>query len=360
MTERQALVALYSYIPFGPARTKLLVDYFGSAKAAWRGDRKKLFEIGLKVERVEDFIKYRNGFAQEAYFARLKKLKIDFSTTSDANYPENLLDLENAPTILYIRGKLSVNDSNAVAIVGSRKMTSYGREVAERFAGELASLGVTIVSGLALGVDAVAHKACLEAGGRAIAVFASGLDIITPASNFTLASEIVKKGGALVSEYPLGHPPLRTNFPSRNRIISGLSRAVVVIEGARKSGTLLTASSAAEQGRPVFAVPGQITSPMSEAPHFLIQSGAKMITSVSDILEELDLQLRVDRQAMEKVMPAGSHEEKLVEILANEPLHIDEIAAISTLDVATVSARLTIMELKGLVKNMGRGVYKKI
>jgi DNA processing protein len=360
MTERQALVALYSYIPFGPARTKLLVDYFGSAKEAWRASEKKLIEVGLKADRVGDFIKYRDEFASKDYFNRLKKLKIDFFTINDANYPENLLDLENASPVLYIRGKISVNDSNAVAIVGSRKMTSYGREVTEKFAQGLARLGITIVSGLARGIDTVAHKGALAMGGRTLAVLACGLDATYPLENTQLANEIIAKGGAILSEYRLGYPALRNNFASRNRIISGLSKAVIVIEGAKKSGTLLTASAAAEQGRPVFAVPGQITSPMSAAPLFLLQSGAKMAISVNDILDELDLQLKVDKEAIEKVMPGSPEEEKLVEILANEPLHLDEIARISTLDVATVSARLTIMELKGLVRNTGGGIYKKV
>ena len=359
MTERQALVALYSYIPFGPARIKLLVDYFGSAQKAWRVSRKKLLEVGLKTDRAEDFLNYRDEFDPKNYFKRLKKLKIDFITINDRSYPENLVDLEDAPPVLYVRGKITLADSNAVAIVGSRRMTSYGREVTEKFAAELASVGVTIVSGLAFGVDVAAHKSSLDAGGRCIAVLASGLDDITPRSNEWLGLEIEKKGGAIVSEFPPGTTPQRSFFPHRNRIISGLSKAVIVIEGMKKSGTLHTASHAAKQGREVFAVPGQITSPMSGAPLFLLKNGAKMATDVRDILDELDLQLKVDKQAMEKVMPGSAEEKKLVEILANEPLHLDDVARISRLQVSDISARLTIMELKGLVKNMGGGVYKK-
>lgn len=360
MTERQSLVALYSYIPFGPARIKLLVDYFGGAKGAWKATNKKLLEVGLKSGRVEDFIKYREEFDYKRYFSQLKKLKIDFITIGDSSYPVNLIDLDNAPPVLYIKGKISVNDANAVAIVGSRKMTSYGREVAEQFTGELAGLGVTIISGLARGIDTVAHRTSLDVGGRTIAVLGCGLDIVYPLENTGLAKRIIEKGGAVLSEYPLGYPALRTNFASRNRIISGLSKAVIVIEGEKKSGTLLTASAAAEQGRPVFAVPGQITSPTSGAPHFLIQNGAKMTTSVKDVLDELDLQLKVDKEQMEKVMPATQEEGKLIEILEREPLHLDQIAVISEFDVSDVSARLTIMELKGLVKNLGGGVYKKV
>jgi DNA processing protein len=358
MTEREYLVALYSYVYFGPARTKLLIDYFGSASKAWNASKKNLSNISLRPDRLEDFIKYREKFNFKEYFIRLKKLKIDFITIDDGNYPENLVDLDDAPLVLYIRGKMTLKDSNAVAIVGSRKMTSYGKEVTEKFAAELASVGVTIVSGLAFGVDVAAHKSALDAGGRCIAVLASGLDVITPRSNEWLGLKIEKNGGAIVSEFPLGTIPQRSFFPYRNRIISGLSKAVIVIEGMKKSGTLHTASHAATQGREVFAVPGQITSPMSGAPLFLLKNGAKMATEIKDILDELNLQIKVDREVIEKVMPKGTYEEKLVEILSSEPLHLDEIVRISGLNVADISARLTIMELKGLVKNLGGGVYK--
>ncbi len=359
MTEREYLVALYSFIPFGPQRTKLLLSYFGSASKTWKAREKKLLEIGLNKKTVKDFSEYRKQFDPKDYFNNLKKLKIDFITIDDPSYPENLVELDNAPTVLYVKGKISPADSNAVAIVGSRKMTSYGREVTEKFSTELASYGITIVSGLAFGVDVAAHKSSLVVNGRCIAVLASGLDVITPRSNEWLGLKIIEKGGAIVSEFPLGTMPQKAYFPHRNRIISGLSKAVIVIEGMQKSGTLHTASHAANQGRTVFAIPGQITSPMSGAPHFLIKSGAKMATSVQDVLEELDLLLKVDKEAIEKVMPTSPAEEKLVEILANEPLHLDEVARISTLKVSDVSARLTIMELKGLVKNIGGGVYKR-
>ena len=183
MIERHYLTALYSFTAFGPARTKLLIDYFGSAKKAWSASEKKLKEIGLKVSTLKTFVKYRREFDLEEYFNKLKQLKIDFITVNDNNYPHNLLELDGAPLVLYIKGTIKPADINAVAIVGTRKMTSYGREVTTRFASGLASMGVTIVSGLAFGVDAAAHKACLEAGGRTFAVLPSGLDAITPASS---------------------------------------------------------------------------------------------------------------------------------------------------------------------------------
>ncbi len=359
MKEREYLLALSAFIPFGPKRIELLTGYFGSAKKTWKISQKKLLEVGINKKTVLAFETFRKSFDITEYLKKLEKLRIDYVCKKDKDYPENLRDLENAPTILYTRGELKPSDANAIAIVGSRKMTSYGREVIERFASELAGFGITIISGLARGIDTAAHKAALAATGRTIAVLGCGLDSVYPPENFVLAKEIVKSG-ALVSEYPLGHPALPINFASRNRIVSGLSKAVLVVEGAEKSGTLLTASSAAEQGRCVFAVPGQITSPLSAAPIFLLKNGAKMATNTGDILEELDIQVKVDREKIEKVLPASPEEEILLEVLANEPLHLDEVVRISSLDTPSVSARLTIMELKGLVKNMGGGVYRKI
>jgi DNA processing protein len=360
MTEREYLVAVYSFAYFGPARTKLLLSYFGSAKKIWGVNSSALSETGLTKKSVEKFVEYRRNLNLTKYFSRLKRLSINYFTITDKNYPQNLKGLDDAPMVLYYKGTLKRSDKNAVAIVGSRKITSYGREVTSKFAAELASYNVTVVSGLAFGVDVAAHKACLDAEGRAIAVLASGLDSITPVSNSWLGEEILKKGGAIVSEHPLGHKPQRSDFPERNRIISGLSKAVLVVEGARKSGTLHTASHAAEQGRQVFAVPGQITSPMSKAPHFLIQSGAKLATSTLDILNELDLQLKTDHEEVEKIMPEGKDESVILSVLENEALHVDEIVRISKLKADAVFAKLTVMEIKGIVKNVGSGVYKKI
>jgi len=360
MTEREYLVALSSFIPFGPARIELLVKYFESAKEAWNASNKDLIKIGLRRQVVESFDEHRKLFDIGDYFNKLKKEKIRVICIGDDDYPENLRDLQDAPVVLYVRGEMKKSDENAVAIVGSRKMTSYGREVAEKFATELSNYGVTIISGLAFGVDLAAHKAALEVGGRCIAILASGVDTITPKSNEWLGIKLVHSGGALVSEYPLGIEPQKSFFPYRNRIISGLSKAVIVVEGMVKSGTIHTAIHAAKQGREVFAVPGQITSPMSGATHYLLKNGAKLLTKTEDILEELSLQLNVDKEKVEEILPSDEIEAKLIEILSSEPLHLDETARISGLKVAEVSGKLTIMELKGLVRNLGSGVYKKV
>ena len=243
-------------------------------------------------------------------------------------------------------------------MVGSRKISSYGREVATRFASEFASFGVTVVSGLAFGIDAASHKAALDSGGNCIAVLASSVDNITPRSNIWLGKKIIESGGLVVSEYPLETEVQKGFFPFRNRIISGLSKAVIVVEGMEKSGTLHAASHAAKQGREVFAVPRQITSSLSGAPHYLIKNGSSIAFSAKDVLDELDLQLKVDKKAVEKIMPSDKLEEKILKVLETEEKHADEIARELKLSASDVSAKLTMMELKGLVKNIGGGEYK--
>jgi len=359
MTKEEYLIALASYIPFGPARIGLLINYFKSPEKAWKAQAKELLSLGVPQKLLNEFLEHRSEFSDKKYFEILKKQKIEVVTMDSSNYPRALKEIPSPPVVLYIKGKLKLTDENAIAIVGSRKMTSYGREVTYKFANDLASVGLTIVSGLARGVDTAAHIATLKAKGRTIAVLGCGLDSVYPPENTELAKKIITTG-AIVSEYPLGYPALPHNFAARNRIISGLSKAVLVVEGKKKSGTLLTASAAADQGRTVFAIPGQITSPMSEAPFYLLGVGAKMAISPQDILEELDINLKVDRETMEKVMPGTKEEKKIIELLENEPLHLDELARISSLGTVAVSANLTIMEMKGIVRNIGQGIYKKV
>ncbi|HKB88552.1 MAG TPA: DNA-processing protein DprA [Patescibacteria group bacterium] len=360
MTDKEYLIALSTFVSIGPMRTKLLLSYFKSASKVWKATQKDLLEVGLPAKLVDKFIDHRSKFDIQKYLDNLKKESVSALTINDSDYPENLKSIDDNPYVLYVKGKLLKSDSRAVAIVGTRLMTSYGREVTQKIATELANFGITVISGLALGVDAESQRATLNAGGRTIAVLASGLDIISPLTNKALALEFIKKNGAIVSEYPLGHTPFPSDFPVRDRLISGLSKAVVVIEGRMKSGTFYTVHAAASQNRPVFAVPGPITSPASEGPNYLIQNGARPITSARDVLDELHMQLKVDTRAIEKIMPTSGVEAKIVEILEVEPLHLDELVRISGITTSEVSARLTIMEMKGLVRNMGGGIYKRI
>lgn len=358
MTEREAVISLAAFVPFGPVRIKLLREYFGSYRKVWAASPAKLRELGLSEKLVGEFFSFKNGFALSSYFTRLTKIGVDVIVQSDKNYPERLKEIDNSPTLIYVKGALKPADSVAVAVVGARKITSYGKEVAYKIASELAAQGVTIVSGLALGVDAVAHQAALDVGGRTLAVLGNGLDIVYPPTHRELARQVIKNG-ALVSEYPLGQEAMPFNFPQRNRIVSGLSLGVVVIEGTEKSGTLLTASHAASQGREVFAVPGPINSPNSGAPNILLRNGAKLATSAKDILEELKIGVRVQGAANREILPENKEEVEVLKLLEREGLDIDTIVRMSGMPTSEVLSTLTSMELKGIVRNTG-GIYIKV
>jgi len=288
MTEKEYLVGLYAYTNFGPKRLRLLLSFFGNAREVWNSSKKELVEVGLSEGLVDGFLIHKRQFNFKKYFERLKELSINFVTIKDLNYPKNLIDLEDSPIVLYIKGSLSDRDNKSISVVGTRKNTLYGELVTKTFVKNLVKEKFTIISGLARGIDTIAHKTCLEQKGRTIAVLACGLDQIYPPENLNLSQEVCKNG-ALISEYPLGYQIKASNFVNRNRIISGISKATLVIEGAKKSGTLLTASQAALQGRTVFAVPGDVRSFLSAAPHFLIRNGATLVTSSQDIIDELNI-----------------------------------------------------------------------
>jgi DNA processing protein len=297
VTEKEYLVATAAFTYFGPARVRLLVSYFKTAKKVWESPSNDLVKIGLSEKRVQEFSNFRKNFNAHEYFSRLSKMDIKVTTFLDKNFPKSLKDLDAAPVVLYYKGSLEGLNKNSVAIVGARKMTPYGCEVTEMFSSQLVNFGVTIISGLARGVDTVAHRSCLAAGGITIAVLGNGLNSIYPPENKSLADEIIKKGGAIISEYPPEYPVFPVNFVARNRIVSGLSTCVLVIEGAEKSGTLLTASHAANQGKTVFAVPGNITSPLSKAPLSLLKKGALIATETNDLLDELNLEARTNKRS---------------------------------------------------------------
>jgi DNA processing protein len=258
----------------------------------------------------------------------------------------------------YYKGEIR-NITNCLAIVGSRKHTSYGARVTESIAGELAANGFTIISGLALGVDTIAHQAALKAKGRTIAVLGTGLDnqSLYPPANRKLAEDIVANGGAIISEFPLGTEPLRYNFPMRNRIVSGLSLGTVVVEASEKSGSLITATCALEQGREVFAVPGNIFSDFSKGTNNLIKQGAKAVSSAQEIIETFDFQYEARHTALKKAVPASIEEEKIIAIIGCETRHINDIVRLSELDTSRINSTLIIMEMKGMVRNIGGGEY---
>jgi len=276
-------------------------------------------------------------------------------TIKDKNYPELLKKIKNPPEKLYVRGNLCSEEKYPLAVVGTRRVSNYGAQITTSLVKDLVGQGFTIISGLALGVDSLAHRAALSAGGKTIAVLGSGLDIIYPSSHKGLAENIVQAGGALVSEYPAGTKPFKGNFPARNRIISGLSLGVLVTEAPEKSGALITAGCGLDQGRELFAVPGSVYNQASVGTNWLIKMGAKPVTGSQDVLDAFGLELEVETK--KEIKPGSPEEALLLKHLSHEPIHIDRLINFSKLSPQEVSGLLMTMELAGKVKNMGSGYY---
>ncbi len=281
------LLALHSIKGLGPIRLKAVLDYFGDPKLAWEADGRELARIGLPKNVVALVLETRRKLDPQKYQEDVEKAGIGWLTIFDENYPRLLKEIYDPPVVLYVRGQTLPEDEKAVAVVGTRKITGYGQLVTEKLTRGLSEAGVTVVSGLARGVDSEAHRVALEAGGRTLAVLGGGLKKIFPPENLALAHRIADGGGALISEFAPDEPSLPGNFPARNRIISGLSQAVLVTEAAEDSGSLITAKDALEQGREVFAVPGPITSEVSFGPSMLIKQGARLVTDAGEIFEDL-------------------------------------------------------------------------
>ena len=326
MNERDYWIAFSAFPQIGPKRFNLLKDYFGSARKAWEAPAKAFLEIGLKDDLVQKFVDFRKTFNLSSYFLRLKKAGFEWLCYEDKNYPENLKNIDGPPFVIYTLGELKSADCLSLAVVGARKMTGYGRQVTEVLVSDLTASGLTIVSGLAYGVDSVAHNTAIDSGGRTIGVWAGGLDTIFSGYRKVLVDKILKTGqGAVISEFPLGFNPQPSTFPQRNRVISGLSLGVLVVEAAEKSGSLITASHAANQGREVFAVPGPITSGLSKGTADLIKKGAKLVYNVKDILEELDIKSKIETQKAKEILPENQEEKIILDFLRNEKKQIDEI-----------------------------------
>ncbi len=336
----------------GPARLRALLDFFGSVETAWQAPSEALHEAGLDRRSLANLIQARSELDLPGELARLERAGVRALTWEDPAYPPRLLTIDDPPPVLYLKGDLLPADDWCVAIVGTRSASVYGKEAARRLAADLAGAGITIISGLARGIDAVAHRAALDAGGRTFAVLGSGLDVIYPAEHSRMATEIVARG-ALISEYALGTQPEAANFPPRNRIISGLSRGVVVVEAGERSGALITSDFAAEQGREVFAVPGSIFNRGSQGTNRLIRSGAHPVLSAVDVLEPLHLESAVQHAEARSLLPADETEALLLGELGEEPRHVDEVGRAVQLPIAVVSSTLALMELKGMVRQVG-------
>lgn len=336
----------------GAVRMQALINTFGELESAWKAAPVDLARAGLSLKLIERIAQAREQVDLEKVWTRIESQGIKILTWKDEAYPQRLKEIEQPPPVLYVRGEYLPDDLYAVAIVGTRRVTPYGRQITEELSSYLASKGITVVSGLARGVDAIAHQTALKAGGRTIGVLGSGVDKIYPPEHRQLAERMMD-AGAVVSDYAPGTPPDASNFPPRNRIISGLSLAVVVIEAGETSGALITAEFAAEQGREIFAVPGSILAPQSKGTNKLIQKGALPLLSVNDLMQALNLTRMGEQKVVRKIIPADETEARLMNVLGTEPLHVDEIRNQTELPIEKVSAALALMELKGMVRQVG-------
>lgn len=347
----------FSKVPgIGPARFKKLCNHFGTVEDAWHATLTDLSAAGLDRRTIFKFVESRETIDLSAEMRRLETLEVSVLTWDDAAYPAKLKEISDPPIVLYVRGELLPQDDWAVAVVGTRNASMYGRETARMIAGGLAANGVTVVSGLALGIDTQAHQAAVDGGGRTIAVLGCGVDVIYPRRNRELAGNILENG-AIVSEFPVGTTPESRNFPRRNRIISGLSLGALMVEGMAQSGARITMDYALQQNRDVFAVPGSILSRNSAGPNQLIQQGAKLVTGVDDILNELNLTMVAEQAEAQVIIPATLMEAAILAHLSSEPVHVDELGQRTGMDAAELSGTLTMMELKGLVRQLNNMYY---
>ena len=333
----------------GPVRLERLLHFFGDIQSAWKARTYQLAAAGLNDKLVQQVVQVRNQTNLEELVERIRDADIQILTWDNPHYPERLRQINQSPFMLYLKGDLISEDIWSVAIVGTRRFSAYGRQITENITRVLAGHGITVVSGLARGIDGIAHQQALEAGGRTIAVLGSGIDQIYPPEHRQLADQIIQRG-ALVSDYPFGTPPDGSNFPPRNRIISGLSKATLVIEAGRKSGALITANYAAEQGKDVFAVPGKITAPTSKGTNLLIKQGAHPLLAPQDVLDLLNMSLIVEQRVVRKSLPSDPKEAVLYQAVGDEPLHVDELCSLVSLPIEEITATLALMELKGMVR----------
>jgi DNA processing protein len=354
------LLALHLVPGLGPRLTSALLARFGSAAAVLKATTHQLQEvphIGAKI--AQGLRAAMERVDVDAELALMEQSRVQLLVRGQDGFPRSLDNIPDPPELLYVRGALQPNDSNSVALVGSRSCTSYGRKIAERLAADLARAGYTVISGLARGIDGVAHRGALKAGGRTLAVLAGGLSRIYPPEHKDLAEEVVTSG-ALLTEASMRMEPMAVMFPARNRLISGLSRGVVVIEAAKRSGALITASHAGEQGRPVFAVPGPADSLASDGAHELLRKGAVLVRGVEDILEELEGVRSAVKTVKQEPRPVlDETEQRIWDFLKEQPKHVDQMAQQLALPVPRLGVALLMMEMKKLVRRLPGNQYER-
>lgn len=357
--EREILIWLCS-LGIGNSNIEKLMNCFLSLDELWSCRKEKIYSINnLRQEIKEKIVYNRNKEYIEKLFKKIEKENINVITIYDDNYPNGLRYIDDCPKVLFAKGNVLRDDRLSIGIVGSRKATTYGKWACEKFTKELVNMGVTIVSGLASGIDTVAHRVALDNGGRTIGILGNGIDIVYPKRNLSLYKEMELKG-AIISEFPIGTPPLAFNFPQRNRIISGISLGIIVIEAQEKSGSLITAHHALEQGKDVFALPGNINSIFSSGTNKLIKDGAKPLLEIEDILEEFhELKKNVLKRQKESIDYSNFSETeiKIIKILEDGPLHSDMIAQKMNMDISNIISILTILELKNVVKELSGRVF---
>lgn len=359
MDERIYWLGLQILLSGAGRRLWSLIDHFGSPQKVWEAQVKELTGVpGLNHEGVLDFARRRAAVDPVRRVQEMTGAGISYLCYNDPGYPAALRFIHDPPAALFVRGALKITDEMALAVVGSRKPTAYGRLVAEKIAADLAAAGITVVSGLARGIDTAAHRGALAVGGRTVAVLGCGPDVVYPRENSGIMEQIIERG-AVVSEFPPGSPPEAWHFPARNRIISGFSKGVLVVEAAEKSGALITADFALEQGRDVMAVPGNVTSSLSKGTNRLIKQGAKLVESAGDIIEELGLNSLFPRTAAAEhpSIKLGSEEEEVLRLLTVEPVLLDELVERSGLSARAVQIALMFLVTKGLASRSAGGKY---
>lgn len=354
-----------SMVPgIGAARLRALVNHFGDPESVLAAGERELTSVDGIDRGVARKILSERNFEKEiqVQLSRLNKSEARIVTFWDKEYPENLKRIYDPPVMLFVRGSLSNADKYSVAIVGTRNPTTYGKHIAEKFAAELAEQGIAIVSGLARGVDTIAHATAVRAGGRTIAVLGSGVDVIYPSENRKLVDQMLLDG-AIVSEYYMGSKPDAVNFPRRNRIISGMTLGTILIETDVNGGAMITAGTALDQNREVFAVPGNVFEKKSRGTNKLIKEGrAKLVQDISDVLDELRYKLKPilkDQPKPQQKVQLSIFEQKIFDALTDEPLHIDVLAEKCAMSISDLLVQLLSLELKGVVKQLPGKYFTK-
>lgn len=359
MDDRETLIWLNS-IHISSMTIEKMLCYFKKISVICDMSNEDIINLNfIDNKSKEKIIKNKKNDVFKQYMENVYKLDLKVMTVLDADYPKVLKNIYNPPKVLYIKGSFQKEDFKSIGIVGSRKATYYGKWASRKLAGELAKMGITVISGMARGIDTEAHKGSLKENGRTIAVLGSGIDVIYPKSNISLYDEI-SKNGCIISEFPIGTQPFPYNFPNRNRIISGLSLGLLVVEAAERSGSLITAEHALEQGKEVFAVPGNINSIYSRGTNNLIKEGAKLVMDVDDIFEEIyELQDIINKEKNDGIdySVLSPLELKIVECIKEQPIHSDVISYKTGIDISTLNGILTILEMKGIIEQLPGKIY---